>query len=183
MTECWAGAHKVMTAHALAFLSIQPARFVLTLLQCTAAAQAVQQQQIFADALTGYVAECRVPIQKMVCDAFAAVIKYSRAPACYSSACQSVINNVYTQRAFKLPLGGSTIRVLPTRSVVTATVATPGAASSSPGPVGIIPPSICVHLVNGLGPLHLSPSYPGVPSQVNQVLYNTRLASRQYTVN
>jgi len=72
-----------MTAHALAFLSIQPARFVLTLLQCTAAAQAVQQQQIFADALTGYVAECRVPIQKMVCDAFAAVIKHSRAPAFY----------------------------------------------------------------------------------------------------
>ncbi len=133
---------------------------MLNLLQHRTAAQAMQQQHIVADALTGYLVECRVPYKQMVCDAVAAVIKHSRAPACYSSVCQSVVSNVYTQRAFKLPLGGSTIRVLPTRSVVTATVATPGAASSSPGPVGIIPPGICVHLVNGLGPLHLSASHP-----------------------
>ena len=148
---------------------------MLTLLQCTAAAQALQQQHIIADALTGYLVQCSLPYQKMVCDAFAAVIKHTRAPASYKIVCQ-VSATMSTGRALKLPLGRSTIRVLPTRSVVTATVATPGAASSSPGPVGIIPPSICVHLVNGLGPLHLSASHPGVPSQVNQVLYNTRLA-------
>ena len=48
---------------------------------------------------------------------------------------------------------------------------TAGATSSSPGPVGITPAGIFMHLFNLLGALHLAASHPGISSQLYQVLH------------
>ncbi len=78
---------------------------MLTLLQCIAAAQAVQQHETVADASTGFLVECKVPFQKLRCECFCCCDQTQQCP-CILQISLSIISNNVNIKSFQVTFGG-----------------------------------------------------------------------------